>query len=189
VTSGNVKFYDGGTCASPGAQVGTTQTLNGSGQASVATSGLSLGTHVIRACYLGTDNYAASDGSLSYSVVYTFIGFLSPLNPDPTVVNMGNSGRTYPIKWQLKDGSNNYITTAVAGTTISVAKLVCSTLSSDPTDPMDYAADTGGSTLRYDSTANQYIYNWATPGTKNACYRMTVTTPDGQLHVALFQLR
>jgi hypothetical protein len=55
-------------------------------------------------------------------------------------------------------------------------------------DPIDYALDTGTS-LRYDSTANEYIYNWASPSAKNSCCQMTVKTPDGQLHVALFQLK
>ena len=190
MTDGNVGFYDGGTsCSSPGTQIGTAQGLDTNGKASVTTSSLSAGPHTIRACYQGTANYAPSSGSLAYAVSYSFGGFLSPLNTDPSVVNMGNAGRTYPIKWQLKDSSGNYITTAVTGTTISVAKLTCSTLSTDLTDPMDYAADTGGSTLRYDSTNNQYVYNWATPSTKNACYRMTVTTPDSQPHFALFQLK
>ena len=190
VTSGNVKFYDGGTsCASPGTQIGVAQALSGSGQASVTTSTLSAGSHTIRACYQGTDNYGASGASINYDVVYTFIGFLSPLNSDPSVVNAGNAGRTYPIKWQLKDGSGNYITTAVASTTINVAKVACTNLAGDPADAIDYAADTGGTTLRYDSTANQYIYNWATPSTKSTCYRLTVKTPDAKEHIALFQLK
>jgi hypothetical protein len=161
-----------------------------------ATTGVISVINVTKPCAItatkaGNDNYkSASDGPKSVTLNgYTFSGFLSPLNPDPTVVNTGNAGRTYPIKWWLKDASGNYVTTAVSATTINVAKVACSNLSGDPTDTIDYAADQGGTSLRYDSTANQYVYNWASPSTKNTCYRMTVTTPDGQLHAALFQMK
>jgi hypothetical protein len=77
----------------------------------------------------------------------------------------------------------------VSGTTISVAKISCSDISGDATDSIDYASSTGGTTLRYDAATNQYVYNWATPSTKSSCYRLIVTTPDAQQHVALFQLK
>jgi hypothetical protein len=136
----------------------------------------------------GNTQTVASE-SVTYNVVYAFSGFLSPLSADPTVVNVGNAGRTYPIKYQLTDANGNYITNAVSGTTITAAKVSCTNVSGDPTDSIDYVSSTGGTALRYDSTANQYIYNWATPSTKNSCYRLTVMTPDGQADIALFQLK
>jgi hypothetical protein len=128
-------------------------------------------------------------GTANYTVIFRWSGFLPPLNGDPTVVNVGNAGRTYPIKWQLTDANGSYVTDAVNGTTISVAKVACTNLSGDATDTIDYASATGGTSLRYDSTANQYVYNWATPSTTNTCYRMTVTTPDTQQHIAPFQMK
>src|SRR5439155_8556704 len=69
VAEGQLKFYDGGTsCASPGTQVGTNQTVNGGGQAQVTISALTSGGHTIRACYQGTSNYAASGNSLTQTV-------------------------------------------------------------------------------------------------------------------------
>jgi hypothetical protein len=134
-----------------------------------------------------TDNAGnSSSRTVSYSVSDKFSGFLPPLNSDSSVVNVGNAGRTYPIKWQLTDANGNYVTDAVPNTTIAVAKIGCMT--GLPTDTIDYTASAGGTALRYDSTANQYVYNWATPSAKSACYKMTVTTPDGLPHVALFQL-
>jgi hypothetical protein len=105
------------------------------------------------------------------------------------VLNMGNSGRTYPIKWQLTDANGNYVTNAVSDTTIYVAKIACTNLTGDATDTIDYASSTGGTSLRYDSTPNQYVYNWATPSTKNSCYRLTVTLPSTQTMIAIFQLK
>ncbi len=148
----------------------------------------SLGSHSVSCS--ATDNAGNSNSaSASYSVGAAFSGFLSPLNGTSTVVNVGNAGRAYPIKYQLTDANGAYITNAVTGTTINVVKVACSNLNGDATDAIDYTAATGGTALRYDSTANQYIYNWATPSQKGACYRMTVTPPDGQLHIALFQMK
>jgi hypothetical protein len=133
-------------------------------------------------------HHSAASNACSYGVIDRFSGFLAPLSSDPSVWNVGNAGRTYPVKWQLTDANGAYVTDAVAGTTISVAHVSCPN-GTAVTDTIDYASSTGGTALRYDSTANQYVYNWATPSTKGSCYRMTVTTPDGQAHTALFQLK
>ncbi len=142
--------------------------------------------------FTAVDNVGNSDTkTCTYQVNYNFIGFLNPLNQDPEVANIGTAGRTYPIKWQLTDAATppNYITDAASNTTVRVDKISCTALNGDPTDPIDYASSTSAAGLRYDATANQYIYNWGTPSTKNTCYRMTVTTPDGQAHIALFQMK
>jgi hypothetical protein len=138
----------------------------------------------------GYDNAGnATTVSCGYSIIYNWIGFLQPLSSDPTVINAGNAGRTYPIKWQLADANGAYVTDVVSGTTIGVAKVSCGNLTGNPTDTIDYTSSAGDSSLRYDSAANQYVYNWTSPSTKSTCYRMTVTTPDMRQHTALFSLR
>ena len=58
-----------------------------------------------------------------------------------------------------------------------------------PVDETAYTAsgDSGG-TYRYDSTAQQYIYNWKT-GTGGNYWRIGVTLDDGQTYYVNIGLR
>ena len=138
-------------------------------------------------CHASDNAGNTSSATARYTVGYNFVGFLSPLNSDTSIVNTGNAGRTYPLKWQLKDANGNYIADAVAGTTVASQRMSCTDLGTSLTDPIDATA-TGSTSLRYDPTSNQYIYNWATPSTKSTCYRLVVTPPSGIVHTALFKL-
>jgi hypothetical protein len=149
------------------------------------------GTHY--ATVTGYDNAGNSTAAACpYTVNYILgTGFLPPLDPNDTgtMWNVGNAGKTYPIKWQLTDANGSYITNAVSGTTISVAHVTCPNSTATTTDPIDYVSATGGTALRYDSTANQYIYNWQTPSNKGWCYKMTVSLPGGQVMISAFQMK
>ena len=48
---------------------------------------------------------------------------------------------------------------------------------------------TGGTTLRYDSVAGQFIQNWQTPKKPGACYTVTMTTLDRSSISANFKLK
>jgi hypothetical protein len=147
------------------------------------------GTYAVTADFVPNDttNYntltALSAGN--FLIQYSFIGFLAPVS-NPIVVNTGKAGRTYPIKWQLTDAGGNYISTLSAVKKIQYGSTSCGSFNGSPTDVLDTTA-TGGTTLRYDSTANQYVYNWGTPNTAG-CYTLVVTLDDTTVHYAYFQL-
>ena len=48
---------------------------------------------------------------------------------------------------------------------------------------------TGGTSLRYDTTGGQFIYNWKTPTGAGSCYKVTVTATDGSTITAYFKLK
>ncbi len=112
-------------------------------------------------------------------------GFLSPVSGQPTV-NVGKAGKTYPVKFQLKDSKGNFVTWLSAVTSVTVGSTSCSNFSTQ-TDPLT-TTTSGSSGLRYDSTANQFIYNWATPA-RSGCYTLNVNLADGTQQQANFNLK
>src|SRR6185369_11963441 len=65
--TGNVNFYDGGSCATPGALLASTL-LNTSGVAPLTIATLSAGGHTIVACYPQTGIFQASGSSVGQQV-------------------------------------------------------------------------------------------------------------------------
>jgi hypothetical protein len=74
-----------------------------------------------------------------------------------------------------------------------VAKAIsCGTLSGDPEDAIETTVATGGTSLRYDATAGQFIYNWQTPkgaSQVGKCYSLTMTAADSYTITAYFKLK
>jgi len=81
--AGNVDFFNGGSCASPGATIQLNVPLSMSAQASTSTSSLAVGAHTIVACYSGSLDFETSSGTLGYTVTKasTTVSLGSSANP------------------------------------------------------------------------------------------------------------
>jgi hypothetical protein len=118
---------------------------------------------------------------------FQFIGFQSPIDNPPTT-NTGRAGRTYPVNFQLRDGTGAFVTTTQAVLSITTLKVNCGTFDGDPTDAIE-ATTSGSSGLHFDPGANQFTYNWKTPTTPG-CYLLFVALADGTTTMnAQFNLR
>lgn len=143
-----------------------------------------VGTHTLTAT--ATD-YAdnAHTATQSYTVLaWTLRGFFQPVDMN-NVVNSVKAGSTVPLKFTAYAGS-----TELTDVTI-VQSFVQTKVSCDASATIDEieVTTTGGTSLRYDATARQFIQNWQTPKSAGSCYRVTLTTDDGSTLVAYFKLK
>jgi hypothetical protein len=104
----------------------------------------------------------------SYSVRYRFDGFLQPINDTGhlqtcgtgCIVSVFKAGSTVPVKFQLKDANGNVVQAPTLPIWLSPTK------GNPTTAPVDESAftdlPTSGGAYRWDSTAQQYIYNYGT---------------------------
>jgi Glycine rich protein len=121
--------------------------------------------------------------TITYPAPLTFGGFRQPVDNPPTV-NTGRAGRTYPVKFQVRDQNGALVTSLAAVTSITHKQVACGAFTGDPTDALETTAS-GGSSLRFEG--DQFIYNWKTPTTAG-CYELFVTLVDGSVHSANFSL-
>jgi hypothetical protein len=122
----------------------------------------------------------------SYTVLaWTLNGFFQPVDMGSAVWNAVKGGSTVPLKFRVFAGSTELTDTSVV-TLLKAAQVVCS---GGAEDLVEELAPTGGTSLRYDPTGRQFVYNWQTPKLPAKCYRVTVGTADGSTLVAGFKLK
>jgi uncharacterized delta-60 repeat protein len=135
------------------------------------------------------DAQNTTERTVTYRVVYDVGGGLGggggSVDGAPTV-NVGKAGRSYLATWQLSDSSGSQITSLAAVASVRYKSVSCRSFAGDPSDSLE-AESTGNAGLRYDATANQYQYNWRTPGTPG-CYELFINLLDGTSLSASFQL-
>lgn len=132
----------------------------------------------VRAVSVGVFN------SFALNPPYTFSGFQSPVDSSPTV-NLGKAGRTYPVKWQLKNINDTSVSALSAVRSINVMSNLCGAFSSDLASALENTS-IDDTPLVYQASTRQYIYNWKTPGA--GCYTLFLTLDSGEVFTAYFNL-
>jgi hypothetical protein len=166
----------------PAAGCSTNDALSGvATNATLSVSGGPVGS-VTASCNGALDNAGNSGAaSATYSVIYSWSGFFQPIDNNG-VFNVVNAGRTIPVKFSL--GGDQGLAILAAG---SPSSTVVACPASATVDTLEETT-TATSGLRYDASANQYIYNWKTlTSYAGTCRRLTVTLVDGTTHTALFK--
>jgi hypothetical protein len=128
----------------------------------------------------------------SYKVIYRWDGFQQPINDTAhqidQAVSIFKGGSTVPVKFQLKKADGTVVQANSLPQWLNPAKGSPTTASVDEIVYSDPA--TAGGTYKWDSTAQQYAYNWSTKGsTVGYFYRVGVTLDDGQTYYVNLGLR
>jgi hypothetical protein len=151
----------------------------------VTGGGTSVGAHSYTAT--ATDKAGnTSTASLSYTVLaWTAKGFYQPVDMSG-VWNTVKGGSTVPVKFNLFAGSTE-LTSTSSVKSFTQQQVTCPGASA-VTDAIEITS-TGGTSLRYDTTAGQFVQNWATPKKAGTCQKITMTAQDGTSISASFMLK
>jgi hypothetical protein len=100
------------------------------------------------------------------------------------MVNTVKGGSTVPMKFELFKGDTELKDVSAVKSTTYVKSAACSGAYADEVE----VVMTGSTSLRFDATGDQFIYNWKTP-TGAGCYKVTMTAQDGSSLTAYFKTR
>jgi hypothetical protein len=179
--NGSVSYFAGvptaPTCEASDALSGLDGTCSVSGYSTA------IGTHRVTATAKDKAGNTTTTAVVTYEVKpWAISGFFQPTDMGG-IINTVKAGATIPLKFTVAAGTE-------AKTAVSDIK---SFVVNTTTCPTSAAVDeielttTGGTSLRYDATAAQFVQNWQTP--KAGCYKVTLTTLDGSAITALFKTR
>jgi endonuclease G len=173
-SSGNpVTFAASGACSASGPN-GETIALDAPGVCTVTAS------------QAGSDIYnAAADVVRTFNVLpWTLSGFYQPVDMNG-VWNVVKGGSTVPLKFEVFAGATELTSTSVVVQPLTASQSLCS---GGPTDDIEILA-AGDTTLRYDTAAGSFVYNWKTPKKPGFCYVVTIALTDGSSLSGKIQLR
>lgn len=124
-----------------------------------------------------------------YQVIYQWNGFLQPINDTAHTVGQALSifkaGSTVPAKLQLLDATGAPVQESGTDLPVWLTPQKGSALTAGATvDESVYSASaTSGGSYRWDSTNQQYMYNYNTAKSQSGSYyRVGVTLDDGQTY-------
>ena len=154
----------------------------------VSGNSTAVGTHSLSAS--ATDNAGNTGSTGSSPRTYTINtwrvnGFYRPVDIDG-FLNTVKAGSTVPLKFNLYATAE--ITDTAAVESLKARSVSCQTLSDLTPDAIETVA-TGGTSLRYDTSGAQFVYNWQTPRSSGTCWKVTMTADDGSTLTANFKLK
>jgi hypothetical protein len=152
------------------------------GDCTVTGYGAGVGEHTVTAT---VKDLAGNTSTVTrtYTVkAWTTYGFYKPVDMGG-VFNRVKGGSTVPLKFELFAGPTELTDTSVVES--FNAKMISCDSSAD-VDDLEFVT-TGGTSLRYDTTAGQFVQNWKVP-TQTGCYRAIMTADDGSTISALFRV-
>jgi hypothetical protein len=181
--SGFTGYYDGSAHCATGTATGVM------GENLIA--GLNLGSCFTNVpggtanwSFSGGTNYNNASGSVAIVInAWTLRGFYQPVDMNG-VFNTVRNGSTVPLKFEIFVGTTEKTDVSYVKS-LRYGSVACSAIA--PVDDIETLAS-GNTSLRYDATAGQFIYNWKTPA-GTGCYSVTMTTNDGSTLFAFFKLK
>jgi len=158
--------------------------LSGPNGCTVSGYSNAIGTHTMTATAYDKAGNVKKE-TRTYTVqAWTLSGFYQPVDMGG-VWNTVKGGSTVPLKFEIFAGPTELADTAYVKSFTAV-QISCT--GSGGEDEVEFTT-TGGTVLRYDPVAGQFIQNWQTPKRPGTCYRVTMTTQDGSSLAALFKLK
>ena len=181
--AGGASYYFGSVPAAP--TCSASDALSGlDGACGVSGYSTAVGEHTVIATATDNADNEGSDGATYTVLAWTLSGFYQPVDMSG-VWNTVKNGSTVPLKFEIFAGSTELTDTSLVNQPLKATQTPCSGGTTDDVELLS----SGSTTLRYDSTAGQFIYNWQTPKKAGYCYVVTVTTADGSAISASFKLK
>jgi len=137
--------------------------------------------------FAGNGNYNSAGGTITDKIQYRWDGFLQPINDTAHQVGVTTSsvfkgGSTVPVKFQLKKADGTVVLwNGTSAVPVWQTPLQGSAMSAPPNETVYGDSATTGGAFRWDSTGQQWIYNWSTKGFKTGYWwKVCATFDDGQ---------
>ena len=116
---------------------------------------------------------------------YTTNGFFQPVDMG-NVLNKAKAGRTIPLKFDIIDGDENPVENDISFIELQKKFIACTAAGAGTYDIVETYA-TGGTELRWDDSAKQYIFNFATLSSwKDKCMVVTLYLDGDEAASAYF---
>jgi hypothetical protein len=135
---------------------------------------LSIGDHTVSAAFAGDSQYGPSGDNANLGLTYVFAGFQQPINGDGSSVF---SGRVAPVKVRIRDFYTSPVTDAAAHVFFAFGTPVI--VGTDAEALANTSSDLGNR-MRYDLTADQYIFNWDLNNLAAGTYTVRVDLAEGR---------